>query len=143
MSKYEDANLVLKLYELRRESVMRQARDWYAWHFFPQTMEEYTAIMMGENGALARMVTSYWETAAALVNHGAIDKDLFAETNGEMFGAFSKVELLIPELRAAYGPHFLVNLEKLVDSIKGGRERSKQSREFMTSLREKAAATPA
>jgi hypothetical protein len=123
MSKHEEANLILKLYELRREPTMRTARDWYFMEFNPESMADYNAALFSENSGHVRMVVSYWDMAAALVNSGAIGLDLFTETNGEHFGVFAKVELLLGEMRAAYGPQVLMNLEKLIDATPGGRER--------------------
>ncbi|MGH9632926.1 MAG: DUF4760 domain-containing protein [Bryobacteraceae bacterium] len=136
MSIYEEANLILKLYELRREPVMRAARDWYAVEFHPQSVEEFNETMYGEHSAHLRMVLSYWEMAAALANRGAISLDLFAETQGECIGAFAKMEPVLADIRKAFGPEFLASLEKLIDSIPDGRARAAQTREFMKGVRE-------
>jgi hypothetical protein len=136
MSIHEEANLILKLYELRREPVMRAARDWYAVEFQPQSIEEFNETMFGEHSGHLRMVISYWEMAAALVNRGAISLDLFAETQGECIGAFAKVEPVLADVRKAFGPQFLANLEKLVDAIPDGRARAAKSREMMKVVRE-------
>jgi hypothetical protein len=136
MSIYEEANLMLKLYELRREPVMRAARDWYAVEFHPQSAEEFNDTMYGEHSGHLRMVLSYWEMAAALVNRGAISLDLFAETQGECIGAFAKVEPVLADIRKAYGPEFFANVEKLIDAIPDGRGRAAQTREFMKGVRD-------
>ena len=77
MSKTEDAGLILKLYELRREETMRKARDWYFREFNPQSMADFNAAIFGEHSGHMRMVLSYWDMAAALVNDGAIRAELF------------------------------------------------------------------
>jgi len=136
MSIYEEANLMLKLYELRREPVMRTARDWYAVEFHPQTVAEFNEVMFSEHSGHLRMILSYWEMVAALVNRGAIRLDLFAETQGECIGAFAKVEPVLADIRNAFGPEFLSNLEKVIDAIPNGRARAAQSREFMKGVRE-------
>lgn len=136
MSIHDEATLVLKLYELRREPVMRAARDWYAVEFHPQTLEEFNAIMFSEHSGHLRMVISYWDMAAALVNRGAMSLELFAETQGECIGAFGKIEPVLEDIRKSFGPEFLVNLEKLIDAIPNGRARAAQSREFMKGVRE-------
>lgn len=131
MAKQDDANLILKLYELRRETVMRQARNWFVREFHPTSAAAILEVMKGEHSAHYRMVTSYWEMAAALVNHGAIDAAMFADTNAEHVLVFAKVEPFLAELRAGYGnPKLLSGLEKLVRSmpnseavLKGVRER--------------------
>ena len=135
MSKHAEADLILKLYELRREETMRKARDWFFRDFNPETMADVNAALFGEHSGHMRMVMSYWDMAAALVNHGAISIDLFSDTNGEQYSVFSKLENLIPEMRAAFGPQVLTSLEKLIDSTPGGRERSAQMRERMKAIR--------
>jgi len=129
MSKHEEANLILKLYELRREETMRKARDWYFREFNPNSIEDINNALFSEHSGHLRMVMTYWDMAAALVNHGAIGVDLFNDTNGEHIGVFSKVEPLLGQMRAAYGPQFLANVEKLIDATPGGRERVAAMRE--------------
>lgn len=131
MSKHEEAELILKLYELRREETMRQARDWYFREFNPQSLDDINNALFSQHSGHLRMVMTYWDMAAALVNHGAISMDLFNDTNGEHFGVFSKVEPLLGEMRKAYGPQSMANLEKLIDATPGGRERSAAMRERM------------
>ncbi len=141
MSVQEQANLILKLYDLRREETMRKARDWFFMQFHPQSIDEFYANMMGPNSAMMRMVPSYWEMAATLVIHGAIDVSFFNEANGEHFGVFAKLEPFLPELRKGMvGERFLQNLEKLIDATEGGRQRCAEIREMMKSLRDRAQA---
>ena len=80
MSKQEEAGLILKLYELRREDTMRKARDWYFREFNPQSMADFNSVMFGEHSGHLRMVITYWDMAAALVNHGAISLEFFNES---------------------------------------------------------------
>jgi len=131
MSKHEEADLILKLYDLRRESTMRIARDYYFRDFNPESMADISKALMGEHSGHLRMVVSYWDMAASLVNHGAIDLTLFNETNGEHFGVFMKLEPFLGEIRAAFGPQFVANLEKLVDATPDGRKRVAEIRERM------------
>ncbi len=135
MAKYEEADLILKLYDLRREETMRIARDYYTRDFNPESMADITSALFGEHGGHLRMVVSYWEMAAALVNHGAIDIKLFNDTNGEHIAVFSKLEPFLGELRAAFGAQFLVGLEKLIDSTPDGRKRVAEVRERMKGIR--------
>ena len=123
MSKHAEAELILKLYDLRREETMRKARDWYFREFNPQTMADVNAALFGPHSGYVRMVWTYWDMAAALVNHGAIGLDFFNDTNGEHIGVFCKVDHLLPEIRAAMAPQFMLNLEKLIDETPKGRER--------------------
>ena len=135
MSKQEEAGLILKLYELRREAKMREARDWYFREFNPQSVADVNDAMFSEHSGYLRMVLSYWDMAAALVNRGAISLELFNETNGEHIGVFSKIEPLVSEIRAAYGPQFLASLEKLIDETPEGRQRVATARERMKGIR--------
>jgi hypothetical protein len=135
MSKYEEAGLILKLYELRREETMRKARDWYFREFHPESFDDYQKTMFGEHSGHLRMVLSYWEMAAALVNHGAIGLELFNDTNGEHLGVFSKIEPLLGQIRADYSPQAFVNLEKLIDNTPGGREKVAAGRQRMNAIR--------
>jgi hypothetical protein len=135
MSIQEEAGLILKLYELRREETMREARDWYFREFSPETMDDVKAAMFGQHSGHLRMVITYWDMAAALVNRGAISLDLFADANGEQIGVFAKIEPLLGEIRATFGPHFATNLEKLIDAIPDGRKRTAGTREQMKAIR--------
>lgn len=141
MSKHEQADLILKLYELRREATMRQARDWYFREFQANSAEDYNNTMFGEHGGHLRMVVSYWDMAAALVNHGAIARDLFNDTNGEHVGVFAIIEPILEDVRKVQGPYVLTNLEKLIDSTPGGRERTAEMRERFKAGRARLAET--
>ena len=135
MSKQEEAGLILKLYELRREETMRKARDWYFREFNPQSVADFNQTMFGEHSGHLRMVITYWDMAATLVNHGAISLELFTDSNGEQVGVFSKIEPLLAEIRAGGVPQFASNLEKLIDAMPNGRKRSAEMRERMKAIR--------
>ena len=143
MSKQDEAGLILKLYELRREDTMRKARDWYFRDFNPQSIADFTEAMFSEHSGHLRMVVSYWDMAAALVNEGAIGLDLFTSTNGEHIVVFSKIESLLSEIRSAYAPQLAVNLEKLIDATPDGRNRTAKARERMKAVRDQMAARQA
>ncbi|HXL27244.1 MAG TPA: hypothetical protein VN952_11220 [Chthoniobacterales bacterium] len=134
MSKHEEADLILKLYDLRREPTMRIARDYFFRDFNPESMADISNVLMGAHSGHFRMVVSYWDMAAALVNHGAIDVNLFNDTNGEHLGVFTRIEPFLGEIRAAFGPQFLANLEKLVDATPDGRKRVAEIRERMKKM---------
>ena len=134
MSKQEEAGLILKLYELRREETLRLARDWYFREFNPQTIAEFGAAMMGPHSGHLRMVVTYWDMAAALVNQGAISQELFTECNGEYIGVFMKIENLLPEIRANFGPNFAKNIEKLIETSPNGKAQVAAMRERMKSI---------
>jgi hypothetical protein len=140
MSKHEEADLILKLYELRREPTMRKARDWYFRDFNPESMADLNHAMFSENSGYLRMVLSYWDMAAALVNHGTISVELFNDTNGEHIAVFSRIEPFLREARAAFSPQYLANLEKLIDATPNGRQRTAAARERIKAIRAQVAA---
>ena len=111
--KQASAELILRLYDLRREETMRKARDWFA-RFNPESMQDIVNALTGEHSAYYRMVTTYWDMAASFVNHGAIDEQMFNDANGEHVFIFAKVEPFLGELRATLGPQVLTHLEQLV-----------------------------
>jgi hypothetical protein len=119
----DSANLILRLYELRREPVMREARNTML-TFDPRSVEDYMAAMAGPQSAHIRMVTSYWEMAASFVVNGAIDANMFDESAGEHILVFGKVEPILPQLRQAMGnPGMFKNLEKVCTSAPSSLER--------------------
>jgi len=140
---YEDAQLVLKLYELRREEKLRVARDWFVTKFFPQTAEEVTALTGTEN-AYYRMVTTYWEMAASFVVRGILNADLFLDSGGEMIVVWTKLAELVPQLRRNLGSeNLLKNIEHVITSSPRARERVGVTRQRIAKLRERALAAPA
>jgi hypothetical protein len=117
MSKYKDADLILKLYDLRREKTMREARNWF-FTFNPQTPQDFMDVLTSDKSGLYRMVISYWDMACSLVNNGAIDADMFNDANGEHIFIYAKMEPWIPMLREQLGaPQFLSHLEKTVKGV--------------------------
>src|SRR4051794_27775963 len=135
MSKYEEANLILKLYELRREETMRTARDWFFREFNPESLEDVYKVMFSERSGHLRMVLTYWDMAAALVNQGAISMEMFNETNGEHFSVYAKTETILNEARTTYGPQFLANLQQLIEASPNGLQRTAAIRERMKKIR--------
>jgi hypothetical protein len=146
MSKYKDADLILKLYDLRREKTMRDARNWFL-SFNPQTLADFLDVLTSDKSGYYRMVVSYWEMAASLVNHGAIDADMFNDANGEHIFVYAKLEPFIPVLREEMGPKFLEHLEKLVKELPDSAERVAAVREriqkIMAIFQQRAAAQAA
>lgn len=144
MSKAESADLILKLYDLRREATMREARNWM-FGFNPTTAEEYMQVMMDEKvGGYLRMVVSYWDMAATMVNQGAIDADMFNQTNGEHIMVFAKIEPILGDLRKIWDmPEALSNLEKVIMDSPGGAEKVKKTQEWLKMIGEQMAAAKA
>ena len=140
MSKVESADLILKLYDLRREATMRKARDWM-FTFNPTSAQEYMATMMDpEVGGYLRMVTSYWDMAASFVNHGAIDSEMFNDTIGEHMMVYAKVEPFVAELREMWQePRAFYHLEKVILDRPNGAEKLKATQEWMKTIQEQMA----
>ena len=136
MSKQQDADLILKLYDLRREATMREARNWM-FTFNPTSVQDVIEVLLGEHSGHYRMVISYWDMAAAMVNNGAIDEQLFNETNGEHLFVYSKIQPVIEETRTLFGnPDFLRNLETLVKRIPDSEKKLTAMRERMKQFAE-------
>lgn len=132
MSKVESADLIMKLYDLRREEKMREARNWIM-SFNPESAEDVLrAGMSAETGAYFRMVTSYWNMAASFVNHGAIDEEMFNETAGEHVLIFAKIEPFLEEVRSTMvSPTYLKHLEELIMKMPDAKEMLAARREMM------------
>ena len=112
---FESATLNLRLFELRREPVLREARGWYFAEFNPETFAEFTAIVSGERNASFRMVLGYWDMAASLVTTGAIDAEAFRAAHGEIVSTFAKVQPFLAELRSTSGEsEFCQHIEAVV-----------------------------
>lgn len=115
---FESAQLILKLFELRREPVLREARAWFIREFHPDTLADVKAAMASEHNPKLRMVVGYWDMAASLVTHHAIDREMFLDANGEIFAIFAKIHPLLSEIREiAAGPGFAKHLESIVMSV--------------------------
>ena len=135
MSKAESADLILKLYDLRREEKMREARNWI-FSFNPKNADEYIQTMRDpEVGAYLRMVTSYWDMAAALVNHGAIDAEMFGDTAGEHIIIYAKIQPFLEEFREKINnPKAFRNLEKVILDLPDGKERVERTQAMLKSF---------
>jgi hypothetical protein len=105
----------LQLFDLRREPVLRESRDWFLREFNPESLAELVQIVSGDRNASFRMVLGYWDMAASLVTTGAIDGDSFRAAHGEIFATFSKIQPFLDELRTATGESELFkNLQEVV-----------------------------
>jgi hypothetical protein len=123
---HDQANLLLRLYELRREPRMREAREWYFANFHPKSLEDMTAqAPPGSPGnASVRMVISYWEMAASMVNRGLMDEEFFFENTGEQWAVWERIKALVPAARErSKNPHQYENLEKHVKRLEAWREK--------------------
>lgn len=140
----EEAQLLLHLYDLRREAEMRKARDWWMWQFTPRTAEDFLKVAYAagtqENNWM-RQVASYWGLAASFVLQGVLSEELFLRPafSGEMFFVLAKVHPFLPELREKLGdPEVFRDIEKVATSTKWGRERLKFILKRIEMFREKA-----
>ena len=112
---YDDVNLILKLYELRRETKMREARNWFVANFKCKTLAEFSALCPpgSDSNASFRQVTSYWDMCGSFVNAGVLNGDLFFSNTRELLLCWVRLSHVIGEMRTAYGdPQYFANLEK-------------------------------
>jgi hypothetical protein len=114
---FESAQLILTLYDQRREEKLRSAREFFG-SFDPQTADEFMAASFGPQGAFVRMVIGYWDMACSLVQNGAIDHKMFADATGEYLFVYVKIAPLIPALREKFSnPNFCIHLEQFVHAL--------------------------
>jgi hypothetical protein len=119
----QSAELILKLFELRREKRMRKARSWFASQSF-QSVDDVVAAARGKDNDLFRMVLSYWDMTAALVNHGGVDAAMFHDSGNEHVYVWAKLEPFITEFRSRVGqPKYLSQLERMIAAMPDGKER--------------------
>ena len=130
-----DAQLILQLYNLRREPVMRVARKFMVSEFWPQNYDEFKAVLTAygtEPNAWFRQTLTYWNMAAAMVLQGALNEELFFATNGEPYFLWAKFGQYIPQSRNDHiDREFLIHLEKLASRPKA-KERVKKLQERLT-----------
>jgi hypothetical protein len=140
-----DAQLIMQLYDLRREPEMRKARSWWFNDFWPQSADDFLKIafnMGAQENNWLRQVTGYWSMAASFVLQGALNEELFIQpaVSGEMFVVFAKVHPFLKELREKAGDtEMLGNIEKVITGSKYGRERLKFMIKRVEMMREKRA----
>ena len=123
---HEQVNLLLRLYEDRREPRLREARDWFASNFHVQTPEEVMRICPpgSRENANMRMVLGYWEMVASIVERGLIDEEFFFENTGEQWGVFEQVKPVLAAWRAMFSsPKFLSRLEESCKRLEAWREK--------------------
>ena len=123
---HEQVNLMLRLYDIRREPRLREAREWYVNHFRPASAEELmkTCPPGSQENTFMRMVLSYWEMVASIVNRGLIDEDFFFENTGEQWVVWEQVKPVTAAWRTRFkNPHTFANLEKHVQRLEAWRER--------------------
>lgn len=138
-SEHESMMGILKLYELRSEETMRKARNWFATGFHPESTQDILQTLVGDHSAEFRMVTSYWDMAAAFVVFEAIDDEMFNAINTEHVLVYAKLQPFLTELRAVPGipPYlYLKHLEPVVQRLPDADDRVAAMRRYMKSRRE-------
>jgi hypothetical protein len=118
MATAADAELVLKLYELRREDTLRAARRFMVFDFHPKTLEELRAVSRdakAPKNVYWRQTLSYWEMAASLVLHGALDAALFLDSSAEGILLYAKFHHFHVETEKASGNPFMVQTATLIE----------------------------
>lgn len=123
---YDEVNLMLRLYEMRREGRLRQARNWFVDHFHPvsadEMMQKYAA--GSEEYTNIRMVISYWDMVASIVNRGLINDELFFESNGEIWVVWDRIRNIVPTWRSAFkNPNVFQNMEETCKRLETWREK--------------------
>jgi len=122
----EQVNLMLRLYEDRREPKLREARDWFSANFHVKTAEDLMRVCPpgSKENTYMRMVLGYWEMVASIVNRGLIDEEFFFESNGEQWAVFEQVRPVLAAWRAMFSsPNFLANLEEQSKRLEAWREK--------------------
>jgi hypothetical protein len=136
------AAVLLKLYELRTEPVLRQARAWFAFEFHPETPGDVLKAWLGpgHDSAPFRMVTSYWDMAASLALQGAIPVEMFNDANTEHVALYAKLRAFLPSVRAsAKYPDYLSNVERVINMMPNAEERIEIFGRYMARQRTLAA----
>jgi hypothetical protein len=116
---YDDANLILRLYELRRDETLRKARSWFGPNYNAATLEEMMQKYPfgSQEATYIRMVTSYWDMAASFVTAGVLNKELFFQSSRELLVVWEKVRGIIPAMREmSKDPEYCGNLETVANS---------------------------
>jgi len=145
---YEQAQLHLQVYDLRREARLREARDWFQRNYIVETIDDANRIAAPgtEAGTFVGMVIGYWEQACALLNYGLLNEDLFFETSAEFFGVWESLKPVVPQFRELLADkHSLEHLEKAAKRYEAWSELRSPGhiaamRQFMQQQRAQAAA---
>jgi hypothetical protein len=119
---HHDAELILKLYDLRRESEMRKARTFLGFEFWPNSAEDFAKISSGDPNRYWRQGISFWSMAADLVLHGALDESLFLDTASEMFFFFAKFKPFLADIRKTQ-PDAFKSIETLINRSEAGKQK--------------------
>jgi hypothetical protein len=131
------AELILKLYELRRETVMREARSYVGGEFLPASASEFIKIVSegDRHSSFVLQVYGYWQMVAAFVRSGALDAELLYDTCPEMYFQYAKIQPYLAQFREEMNlPEFLINVEQLVEGSRTGRRRLESMQKSLAAL---------
>jgi hypothetical protein len=134
----EQAELILRLYELRRETVMRVARSFVGGEFLPQSDEELVAIVSkgGKETGFVLQVYGYWDMVCAFVRHGMLSEALVYDTCQEMYFQYAKIQPYLQGFRRKLNlPEWMQSIEKVVEGSAKGRKRLATMRESLEKMR--------
>ena len=141
--KQKSAELLLRLYELRRDPTLRGARDWFVTRFHPESADDVIAAWMAPDSGAYRMATTYWDMAAGLVLHGAIDAEMFHATNTEYVAIYAKLAPHLAAVRERTGVGaYLMNLETLVRALPDCDAQIASYRRYMKLKRQQLSSEP-
>jgi len=136
-SAIRQAELILKLYDLRRETVMREARAYIGGEFLPASADELVAIVTGggRHGAFVLQVYGYWDMVAAFVHHGALAPELVYDTCQEMYFQYAKIQPYLRDFRRKMNlPEWMIHIERQVEGSKAGRKRLATMQENLAAM---------
>jgi hypothetical protein len=142
-SPLQQAELLLKLYELRREAVMREARSYVGGDFMPASADELVEIVSAgdKHTGFVLQVYGYWDMVAAFVRHGALDAELVYDSCQEMYFQYAKIQPYLAEFRVKMNlPEFLISIERIVEGSAEGRERLSVMRKNLVAIADVRAA---
>jgi hypothetical protein len=135
----QQAELILKLYELRRETVMREARSYVGGDFLPASASEFIQIVSAgdRRSSFVLQVYGYWEMVAAFVRSGALDAELLYNTCPEMYFQYAKIQPYLAQFREEMNlPEFLISVERLIEGSRTGRKRLEAMQKNLTAIAE-------
>jgi hypothetical protein len=136
---FREAEIIMRLYELRRESVMREARSYVGGAFMPESVDEFVALASkgGKETGYILQVYGYWDMVAAFVLHGSLSEAIVYDTCQEMYFQYSKIQPYLKQFRAKmHLPEFLQSIEKVVEGSVKGRKRIADMRANMVRILE-------
>ncbi len=120
---HEQAGMLLRLFELRREARMRQAREWFIRNFYPQSLSDRASLTQEED-ANVRMVTSYWDMVAGFVKRALVEEEMFFENTAELWIVWDRLKPIVSDVRETVkDPHVWENMESVSDRYEKWRER--------------------